>query len=74
MKMGDWLAYTVVADQMQGLCQEWNRDGILIFEGEYDHDLKNGKFNKYYDDGSPKLLAYYNADQLVGERKSFPET
>ena len=42
----------------------------MIFEAEYKHGLKHGIFNKYYDDGRPKLFQRYEEDKRV-EKKSF---
>ncbi|MBJ7448877.1 MAG: hypothetical protein JHC93_00785 [Parachlamydiales bacterium] len=52
-------------DKLQGLTQQWNEKGLLVFEGEYQDGMKNGKFNKYDNNGKPKSLLMYKNDQLV---------
>lgn len=58
-------------DEFDGLCQEWNPKGTLIFEAEYRNGRKHGKFCKYYEDGSPRLVASYADDAIVSEKKTF---
>jgi len=58
-------------DQLNGLSQSWNKKGILVFEGEYKDNLRQGKFNKFYEDGKPYLEQFYVADQLHGLKKKY---
>ena len=53
-----------------GLCQEWNSEGILIFEGEYQKGKKHGKFNKYDDTGQPLVLQIFQEDRLIEKKIS----
>lgn len=46
---------------------------MLIFEGEYKEGLRHGKFNKFYDNGEPRLLQTFAEDQLNGIKKSFDQ-
>jgi antitoxin component YwqK of YwqJK toxin-antitoxin module len=55
--------------KLHGLVQNWNEQGVLIFEAEYQEGLRSGKFNKYYDDGSPRLLQRFENDVLVHNDK-----
>jgi antitoxin component YwqK of YwqJK toxin-antitoxin module len=56
--------------KLNGLLQNWNEKGVLVFEAEYENGLRSGKFNKYYDDGSPKVVQTFRQDVLV-QRKVF---
>ena len=56
--------------RLNGLVQSWSAAGTLIFEAEYEHGLRSGKFNKYNDDGSPKVLQVFRQDSLV-QRTAF---
>lgn len=58
---------------LDGLAQEWNESGVLIFEAEYHEGKRHGRFNKYYDDGRPKVLQYYSHDKIDGVKKVFSE-
>jgi antitoxin component YwqK of YwqJK toxin-antitoxin module len=60
-------------DQLHGLSQRWNEEGVLIFEGEYKNGLRHGKFNKYFDNGKPHVLQSFVEDQLHGLKKTFDE-
>ena len=59
--------------QLDGLCQNWNQDEALVFEGEYKEGKRHGIFNKYYADGRPQVLQTYFDDQLHGTKRSFNE-
>jgi antitoxin component YwqK of YwqJK toxin-antitoxin module len=56
--------------KLSGLVQNWNEKGVLVFEAEYENGLRSGKFNKYYDDGSPKVFQTFRQDIPV-QRKVF---
>ena len=56
--------------KLHGLSSEWNEKGVLVFEGEFQNGLKNGKFNKYSDTGEPIVLQTFSQDILV-TKKSF---
>jgi len=45
----------------------------MTFEAEYKEGLKNGKFNKYYDDGKARLISNYSKDLLHGAKKIYDE-
>ncbi|EFB40302.1 toxin-antitoxin system YwqK family antitoxin [Parachlamydia acanthamoebae] len=55
--------------ELHGTCREWNEDGTLIFEGEYVHGEKHGKFNKYDDLGLPKVLQTFDHGKLINKKK-----
>ena len=44
---------------------------IVIEEIEYVNGIKNGVFNKYYDNGRPMVQAYYKNDELDGSYISY---
>ena len=58
-------------DLLDGLAQSWNPEGVLVFEAEYQDNLRHGKFNKYYDDGSPYLEQTFVYDAPEGEKRKF---
>jgi antitoxin component YwqK of YwqJK toxin-antitoxin module len=60
-----------VGGQKEGDYREWKRDGTLIFEGEYKEGKRHGIFNKYYDNGKPRVLQTYLEDNLNGVKKLF---
>jgi len=53
------------------LYREWNPSGIVVFEAQYEHGLRHGKFSKFYDDGKPKLIQNFVKDTPHGEKKSY---
>ncbi len=57
--------------EKNGLYQEWNREGVLVFEGEYKEGMRHGNFNKYYDNGQPKILQTYVNDKLDRVKKTY---
>ncbi len=57
--------------ELDGLCSEWNAEGVLVFEGEYKQGKRHGKFNKFFDDGKPRMLQTFINDQLHGVKKAY---
>ena len=57
--------------EKDGLYQEWNKDGVIVFEGEFKNGLRHGKLNKYYDNGKPKILQTFVDDKLNGVKKAY---
>jgi antitoxin component YwqK of YwqJK toxin-antitoxin module len=57
--------------KLSGVSKAWNEEGVLIFEGEYKEGLRHGKFNKYYDSGTPRIMQSFENDQIVGIKKTF---
>jgi antitoxin component YwqK of YwqJK toxin-antitoxin module len=55
--------------EKEGKSQEWNLEGVLIFEGHYRNGKRHGAFNKYYDDGKPRVLQTYENDVLLEKKK-----
>lgn len=45
------LAYNFKNDEYEGLCQEWNRDGILIKSMHYHKGYEQGEQKMFFDDG-----------------------
>lgn len=39
---------------------EYNRKGIVVFRAHYLSGIVHGRFEKFYDDGIPKVLGYYD--------------
>lgn len=37
-----------VEGKIHGVAQDWNPEGVLVFEGEYRNGVRHGKFNKDY--------------------------
>ena len=60
-------------DKLNGLSQNWNKEGVLVFEGEYLDGMRHGIFNKYYDDGRPHLEQSFAYDKLDGQKKKYDE-
>jgi len=59
--------------KLNGTSQSWNQKGVLVFEGEYSMGKKDGKFNKYYDSGEPRVLQTFKDDQLQTKQSFDPE-
>jgi uncharacterized protein len=57
--------------KIHGNYQQWNRQGVLVFDAEYKDGERHGKLNKYYDDGKPYLVQKFSHDQLHGIKQSF---
>jgi antitoxin component YwqK of YwqJK toxin-antitoxin module len=58
-------------NELEGLSQNWNPEGVLVFEAEYLNGKRHGLFKKYYEDGSPYLVQAFTFDQPNGEKKKF---
>ena len=43
----------------------------MVFEAEYQDGLRHGKFNKYYDDGSPYLEQSFVYDVAEGAKRKY---
>ncbi len=63
--------YFYEEDQLNGVCKEWNDRQTLVFEAEYKAGLRDGIFNKYYEDGSPRVMQTYVKDQLDGFKRVY---
>ncbi|MCF7851802.1 MAG: toxin-antitoxin system YwqK family antitoxin [Simkaniaceae bacterium] len=57
--------------KLHGPTKNWNPQGVLIFEGEYKEGKRDGIFNKYYDDGAPKLVQTFVNDEIHGKKITF---
>ncbi len=58
---------------VNGLSRSWNENGVLVFEGVYVMGKKEGKFNKYYDNGHPRLLQEYKEDKIISKKSFDPD-
>lgn len=54
-----------------GLWREYNREGVLTFEGTYEHDLLVGRAMQFYDNGQPRFEAYFEDGNVVGPWTAF---
>jgi len=50
---------------LNGLWQEWNKQGALVFQAEYIQGKRNGLLSKYTDDGVPYVNHRYEDDILI---------
>ena len=53
--------------KQDGPSKSWNEDGVLIYEAEFLAGKKEGKVNKYYDNGKPRLFQTYKEDVLISK-------
>lgn len=68
-KNGFWKFYTLAGasrkivifknDTLEGLAQEYNTDGILVYEGQYVRGLKSGYWKLFYNNGNIKEQGYF---------------
>lgn len=50
---------------LNGLWQEWNKQGALVFQAEYFRGKRNGLLCKYTEDGMPYVNHRYEDDLLI---------
>ena len=60
--------------QLNGYCFNKNVEGILVFEADYQNGQRHGRFNKYYEDGSPKVLQQFSYDKMDGVKTVYKST
>lgn len=60
---------------VSGVRKRWHESGQLILRQQVDGDLPIGKWEEWYPDGTPRLLAVFQEDgQIVGEAKRWFES
>ena len=52
---------------LHGVSKSWGQNGTLTYEAEYQMGKRDGKFNKYYDSGKPRVIQVFKDDQLISK-------
>ncbi len=58
-------------EKEHGVIRCYNKKGILIQKSKQNRGIRDGKYEKWFDDGSPRILGYYENDKLNDTYKIF---